>query len=88
MATIILHDAWVRCEKLQAEGDKLQAAEEKLWGAGWKLWDEGEKLYQASIRDFFGKDISFSRFTGEVKVLNKNRAVMPLGELFGYNNLT
>ncbi len=88
MATIILHDPWVRGDKLRAEGDKLQAAEEKLWGAGWKLWDEGEKLYQASIRDFFGESLDVDWWTGEVETISKEREVLPLGELFGYNNLT
>ncbi len=116
MATIILHEPLVRCEKLQAEGDKLQAEGDKLWAEGLKLWAEGDKLYaegdklyaegdklyaeggklrdegarhyHAAVKDFFGEDILINWWTGEVETISKEREVLPLGELFGYDNLT
>ncbi len=82
---------WAEGEKLYAEGDKLRAEGDKLRAEGLKLWaeggelrDEGVRHYHAAVKDFFGEDILINWWTeiGEVKVLNKERAVMPFGELF------
>ncbi len=88
---IILHEPWVKAEKLYAEGEKLWGEGDKLWGEGLKLRDEGEKLrnegikhYLAAVKDFFGEDINVNCWTGKVLAQDKERAVMPFGELFGY----
>ncbi len=88
MATIILHEPWVKAEKLRAEGLKLWAEGDKLRAEGLKLWAEGRGTYLLAIKDFFGESLDVDWWTGRVKVLGKERVVMPLGELFGYDNLT
>ncbi len=99
MAAIILNSARIKSQQRWAEADKIwlkghefwhrnDEESEKLWAEGQKLQKAGDKLYVLAIRDFFGEYIPFSWFTGEVQALEAKRAVMPLGELFGYNNLT
>ncbi len=116
MATIILHEPWVKAEKLRAEGRGLHAVGDNLYDRsgvfrnghggllakgrklrkkaskicdeGRKLWRTGDKLYRASINDFFGENIPFNWVNGKMEPPNKERAVMPFGELFGYDNLT
>ncbi len=120
---IILHEPWIRSDKLLNEGEKLRDEGEKLWvkgntllsesrnlqeeggelwaeglklrneglklrAEGLKLWDEGYAIYRATVKDFFGEDILINWSTVVVKPKSKKRAVMPFGELFGYNNLT
>ncbi len=50
MATIILHEPLVRCEKLQAEGEKLWGEGDKLLNEGLKLRAEGDKLRAEGLK--------------------------------------
>ncbi len=95
MATIILHEPWVRSDKLLNEGWKLRdegntllSESRNLQEEGGELWDEGARHYRSAVKDFFGEDILINWVNGKMEPPNKERAVMPFGELFGYNNLT